>query len=341
MLKFSNCFVTDCRQFGFKKRSGCSDAIYAARSVVENYIHGGSSVNILALDISKAFDKVNHFALLTKLLRRNAPLALVKLLANWLPFCVTCVKWSGMYSSPFALKVGVRQGSVLAPILFAVYVDDIIALCVKGQLGEIILYADDILLLSRFVWHLQLLFNIIENALADLDLQLNCTKSCGIRVGKRRHSDNCANICNRDGVAIKWQQEMRYLGIHLLSANVFKCSFSIAKRRFCSAANAVFSKVCLHVNEDVTLHLLKTKCLPLLLYGTEACMVAKRDLQSLDFVVTRFLMKLFQSTNRTFIEECMYYFGFVLPSELIKLRQERFVKRCAQCDTALIKLYNY
>jgi hypothetical protein len=93
LRKFSSDFVTNLRQFGFKKGRGCSDAIYAARSIVNVYVDGGSTVNLLALDISKAFDKVNHSALFIKLMKRNFHPALVKLLVNWLPVCITCIRW--------------------------------------------------------------------------------------------------------------------------------------------------------------------------------------------------------------------------------------------------------
>ena len=46
-------------------------------------------------------------------------------------------------------------------------------------------------------------------------------------------------------------------------------------------------------NEEVVLHLLLTKCVPVLLYGIETCSMRKTDLDSLDFVVNRFFMKLF------------------------------------------------
>jgi len=50
-------------QFGLKN-TGCSNAIYSVRKTVENYVNGGSTVNLCAIDLSKAFDKVNHYAVL-------------------------------------------------------------------------------------------------------------------------------------------------------------------------------------------------------------------------------------------------------------------------------------
>ena len=59
--KFSKFISTDNKQFGFKKGMGCSHAIYTVRHVVERF-EGGNTVNLCAIDLSKAFDKVNHHA---------------------------------------------------------------------------------------------------------------------------------------------------------------------------------------------------------------------------------------------------------------------------------------
>ena len=49
-------------QFGFKKNMGCTDAIFLCRSIVDHFTERGSNVYAASLDISKAFDKVNHLS---------------------------------------------------------------------------------------------------------------------------------------------------------------------------------------------------------------------------------------------------------------------------------------
>ena len=62
------------------------------RHVVERFIKGGNTVNLCAIDLSKAFDKVNHHALLMKLMKRNLPVVLIDILENWLKNCSSMVK---------------------------------------------------------------------------------------------------------------------------------------------------------------------------------------------------------------------------------------------------------
>jgi Reverse transcriptase (RNA-dependent DNA polymerase) len=94
---------------------------------VETFIANGSTVSVCVLDLSKAFDRMNHFALLCKLMKRNYPaVQLLTILETWFTVTVTCVKWKGHLSSFFPLRVGVRQGGVLFPLFFAMFIDDLV-----------------------------------------------------------------------------------------------------------------------------------------------------------------------------------------------------------------------
>jgi len=88
--------------------------------------------------------------------------------------------------------------------------------------------------------------------------------------------------------------------------------------------NAVFGKIGRVASEEVTLELVAKKCLPVLLYGLEACPLTKADNKSLGFVITRFLKKLFKTVNNEIIKECQRFFKFQSPSELLELRTANF-----------------
>ena len=87
-----------------------------------------------------------------KLMKRRIPLVLLELLENWLSESHACVKWGESWSHIFRISFGVRQGSVLSPVLFSVYIDDI------GQLqnnlaGTFVVYC---MLTTFCYWHRRL-----------------------------------------------------------------------------------------------------------------------------------------------------------------------------------------
>ena len=131
----------------------------------------------------------------------------------------------------------------MAPIsLFAVYIDDVVSRLSLSQRYFIILYADDILMISLSVSVLQNIVSICERELNLLDMQVNVRKSCCMRIGQR-YSVKCADILSGDGTPIMWVDSIRYLGIVIVRFSKFKCLLDNAKRSFFLSVNVLFSKI--------------------------------------------------------------------------------------------------
>jgi len=65
--------------------------IFTLRSVIDYHNKRGSTVNLCMLDISKAFDKVNHYCMFIKLMNRSVPVVLLKVLTKWYDKCALIV----------------------------------------------------------------------------------------------------------------------------------------------------------------------------------------------------------------------------------------------------------
>ena len=85
----------------------------------------------------------------------------------------------------------------------------------------------------------------------------------------------------------------------------------------------------------VVLQFLNSKCVPVLLYSLEACPLLTSDILSVDVVIVRFLMKLFNTTNTDIINNCRQYFVVKLPSTLWSDRVRRFEKKFANVTICL------
>ena len=116
-------FLETClNQFGFKKKHGTDQCIYALKEVIDLYKMLNGSVFTCFLDASKAFDRVNHSILFDKLKNRGVPCYIIRLLSYWYAKQMMCVRWGGVNSTFFCLTNGVRQGGILSPYLFNIYV---------------------------------------------------------------------------------------------------------------------------------------------------------------------------------------------------------------------------
>ena len=106
---------------------------------ITKWVDEGSPVDIVYLDSQKAFDKVPHQRLILQLKSRGMGNSIVNWTDQWLTDRIQRVVVDGELSSSKSVLSGVPQGSVLGPILFLVYIDDL----EEGVTGSILKFADD------------------------------------------------------------------------------------------------------------------------------------------------------------------------------------------------------
>jgi predicted RecA/RadA family phage recombinase len=122
------------------------------KEVITYYVNSNSNVHCVFLDSSKAFDKVEYCNLFDLLLNRNIPPHVIRVLLD--TGQQVKVLWNGVYSCPFPASNGVKQGAIISPILFCVYLDTLLQElqragpgCHIGQwFAAALAYADDVVL---------------------------------------------------------------------------------------------------------------------------------------------------------------------------------------------------
>jgi len=90
--------------------------------------------------------------------------------------------------------------------------------------------------------------------------------------------------------------------------------------------------------EPVTVELLKSKCLPSLYYGIEACPLSSADFKSLEYVVVGAFTKIFNTRSKEVATSCMDMFNFPLPSVCISNRKSNFLRKLYISDNIICRL---
>jgi hypothetical protein len=317
-------------QFGFKAKSGCNKALYSVRKTIEFFIERESTVNLCALDLSKAFDKLNKYALFIKLMNKNCPIILINILECWYDKNLACVKWGSCFSPFVKLLMGTRQGSVISPYLFAIFINDVIVKIQKSSLGchirnlclNAFMFADDLLLIAISLTDLQRMIDIVKSELDWLDMTVNVKKSMCMRIGKR--FDVATNDILLENKPIPWAKEMRYLGMYIVAANTFKCNLHYAKVKFFRSLNGILSKLGPSPPPRIVIFLTSSYCTPSLFYGIESLRLSKTNYNSISYAYNASYSKMFSTFDKSVLALCQFYSG-ELPSNLaVDLRTLNF-----------------
>ena len=175
---------SDC-QFGFKPAHSTTQCSFVVEEIIEFYNNNGSSVFLATLDASRAFDRVEYCKLFEILITRDMCPMYIRLLLYMYTHQKLRVKWNGIYGNMFNVSNGVKQGGILSPLLFCIYID--ILLCALKQsnigctIGNVFMgcvgYADDVCLLAPSCHALRHMLSICEEFGIQYYVKFNSTKS--------------------------------------------------------------------------------------------------------------------------------------------------------------------
>lgn len=327
-------------QSGFRSNHSTTTALLKLTNDIFSSSGNNNLTGAIFIDLSKAFDLVDHYLLLDKLfsigLSRNALLWFNSYLHNR----KHCVALQGYKSDLSIQERGVPQGSTLGPLLFSIFINDLPAIFSDCSIQ---LYADDTVIyssqatLSHIQSSLQSNFNHLELWLSANKLIINKTKTKTMLFGTKQNlaiktSNQSLSISCLDGTHLHRVDHIKYLGLWLDSELSFKCHIDNITRKINFSAGVLYrNRKCFtfSIRKKLVLQLI----LPIMDYGDIVYMTAPNTnllpLNTLYNRLCRFILGCPYTTHH-----CTMYETLNLPSLTVRRQQHwlQFIFKCIYFD---------
>lgn len=172
-------------QYGFLKGRSSVHKLLSSISLIVDSLDNNQSLDAIFLDIRKAFDSVSHQGLISKLQSFGFVGESLAWFKGYLNSRLHCVRLDGQVSGALPVRSGVPQGSILGPVLFLLYVNDLFS---QASYSRLIMFADDSQCLMRIrtpqdSLSLQSDLNSMELWCADWSMSFNAKKCALLRFG--------------------------------------------------------------------------------------------------------------------------------------------------------------
>ena len=329
-------------QFGFKPGVSSSHAIFCLRETVDYFTRNGSRVFLSFLDCTKAFDRISHWGLFLKLVKRNVPLCFL-LCIIYLYLNMSCsVKWNGSMSRTFGIPSGTKQGGILSPDFFAMYVHDLIELLTKSGYGcdiiriiiACIFFADDVVLLSPSRYGLQMLLNTCVTYCKTFCLDFNVKKSKAMVVGKSNQAEFSPLFLNNE--PLEFVNSYKYLGVELNAGKSIGFSVVNVLRSFHRAANAIFYNR-VKPSNDILMKVLYSNCVPIITYASAVREFSSNDMRRCHVAVNNAIRKIFSFSVWESIRHIRMSYGYKSIYEIFALSKTKFLTNASQSSNTLVR----
>ena len=253
---FENHSILSDQQNGFRRKRSTIRAVYLALSRVLDSLNDNKVTLALLIDLSKAFDSVDHVTLLEKLERygvRGVPRQLIGSYLNGRTQCVVETEKDGtiLRSDTVSIKKGVPQGSILGPLFYILYTNELPSISCEYM----VLYADDTTLIFAEE-NKELLLQKVVNAVDSLkeyffsnDLYMNVTKTQTLLFSNKNNESLTITYEDND---LESKDDVLFLGVHVDKRLDWKCHVDFLANnisRYCYALRVITN----HISEKAAL----------------------------------------------------------------------------------------
>ena len=209
-------------QNGFRANRSCLDHVFVLTNLIRTRLEHNKDTFVAFIDVQKAFDHINRDLLFSKLLKFGIKGKMYFAVKSLLSFTDSCVRINNMYTEFFNINCGVRQGDVISPTLFSIFINDLVAGINEMNLGinimnsvlACLLYADDLVIFAENESNLNIMLQFLNIWCSTWLVTINMKKSNVIHFRSKRklRSEYVFRIGSHK---LLYVNSYKYLGVYL------------------------------------------------------------------------------------------------------------------------------
>ena len=265
-------------QIGFQKFSRPSDHLFVLRSLIDAHKNQGKKLYACFVDFRKAFDTVWRTGLIYKLIQYKMNITYIKLIKNMYEKTGISLKMNSIISRPVSVGRGVRQGCILSPRLFNLFINDIpdifdASCCPVGldkKRVNCLMFADDLVILSESPAGLQNCLNKLESYIKKWKLEVNLKKTKIMifqNPGKRPEA-----VFYLGDKQVEVSHSYKYLGTIITDTGNFKANEVNLKKKGLRASYIILKNIGMFSKPSTSIHIFEKIVEPILTYNSEVAM---------------------------------------------------------------------
>jgi hypothetical protein len=332
-------------QFGFQSGKGTPFVTCLINDSTSYFNQNGSPVFMCSLDAEKCFDSIWHVGLLYKLdgtMSDNFWLFLY----NWYNSSNAVVRWNRNISDKFKISKGMRQGSVLSPALFNIYLNDLMVSLMNVDAGIRVFnqkinscaYADDVNLIASTCTGLQHLVDECVLYSKMWRFRFGIKKTNVMLIGKNLLTSEPSVILDNDVISNVDQLEI--LGVAMDKKGSYK---SHIEKRISSCRKSLYKLSCCGMtypglHTEVKCYLWKSVGAPTLLYGSECIPLSGADLQSLRSTQSNVIKNVLGLSKRNHHSKLLLALNIPAIDDVIIKNTLGFYNRIFNVDSPLVHM---
>lgn len=296
-------------QSGFRKGRCTQDHVFTIKEITSRIIERKKTAYLAFIDMEKAFDRVPRAKIWKCLRKREVSNKLIKVAKSLYKRTRNCVISKNLKSEPFITNEGVRQGGSLSPLLFIIFMDEIIKIA-KQRLRPFYVgyrnlervnlsecaFADDIAIIAGSEADLQYNLNIWNDILEDNGMKVNIAKTKVMVVAEENRNTNIS----LNGELIEQVSSFQYLGVTLEEKGNQEAELNARLDRVNKVYHAL-SKGLINkkeVSRNTKIKVYKAVYRPILTYGCETWVLSEREKSKVGAAEMKYLRRVKGVTRR-------------------------------------------